>query len=201
MKTWVTSDHHFGHANILQYCSRPFECIEEHDDALINAWNNAVGVDDLVYHLGDVTLGSDVAKYTRKLNGDIRVLSYPWHHDSRWIKPTIQLISAEYSISASGFEVLLIAPMIVIENVAVNKEGRGIPITLCHYPLDVWDRSHYGAMHLHGHSHGTLPNKSGRMDVGVDVAYKLFGEYRPFLLDECIEFIQANMEITNEKTQ
>ena len=86
----------------------------------------------------------------------------------------------------------LIAPMIVIEDVTKNKDGRGVPLTLCHYPLEVWDRSHYGGMHVHGHSHGTLANKPGRMDVGVDVAYKLTGKYRPLLLGECIEFIQSN---------
>jgi calcineurin-like phosphoesterase family protein len=39
---------------------------------------------------------------------------------------------------------------------------------LCHYGLRVWDRSHHGALHLYGHSHGTLPGDSQSLDVGVD---------------------------------
>ena len=33
---FFTSDTHFGHKNILNFCHRPFDSIEEHDQALIN---------------------------------------------------------------------------------------------------------------------------------------------------------------------
>jgi calcineurin-like phosphoesterase family protein len=44
------------------------------------------------------------------------------------------------------------------------------PIVLCHFAMKVWDKSHYGSIHLYGHSHGILPDdpKSQSMDVGVD---------------------------------
>lgn len=43
-------------------------------------------------------------------------------------------------------------------------------IVCCHYALRVWDRSHYGAWHLFGHSHGSMPDEphSLSLDVGVD---------------------------------
>jgi calcineurin-like phosphoesterase family protein len=43
-------------------------------------------------------------------------------------------------------------------------------IVLFHYALRVWNRAHYGAWHLYGHSHGTLPDIPGSLslDVGVD---------------------------------
>lgn len=54
---FFTSDTHFGHKNILDFCHRPFSCIEEHDEALITNWNSVVGPDDTVFHLGDFGFG------------------------------------------------------------------------------------------------------------------------------------------------
>jgi calcineurin-like phosphoesterase family protein len=43
-------------------------------------------------------------------------------------------------------------------------------IVLCHYAMRVWNHSSRGAWHLHGHSHGRLPDvpSSCSMDVAVD---------------------------------
>jgi len=62
------------------------------------------------------------------------------------------------------------------------------PIILSHFPYATWNRSHYGSLHFHGHSHGNLPHIKNRLDVGVDNAYKLLGEYRPFTLNEAVKF-------------
>ena len=40
---FFTSDTHFGHSKIIDYCKRPFSSIEEHDKTLIQNWNNVVG--------------------------------------------------------------------------------------------------------------------------------------------------------------
>jgi calcineurin-like phosphoesterase family protein len=52
---WLTSDHHFGHANILKYCAatRPFSSLEEMHVGLIAAWNETVAPDDDVIVVGD----------------------------------------------------------------------------------------------------------------------------------------------------
>ena len=44
----------------------------------------------------------------------------------------------------------------------------GTMVVLCHYAMRVWSRSHHGAIHLYGHSHGNLPGDSQSCDVGVD---------------------------------
>ena len=35
---FFTSDTHFGHRHILEFCKRPFSSIEEHDEQLIANW-------------------------------------------------------------------------------------------------------------------------------------------------------------------
>lgn len=53
-KIFFTSDTHFHHVNIMKYCNRPFNTIEEHDEEIIKRWNEKVPKDGLVFHLGDV---------------------------------------------------------------------------------------------------------------------------------------------------
>ena len=52
-KVFFTSDHHFGHANIIRFCNRPWSTISEHNRALIANWNAVVPEDGIVFHLGD----------------------------------------------------------------------------------------------------------------------------------------------------
>ena len=55
---FFTADTHFGHANIIKYCHRPFATVEEMDDALVRNWNAVVSPDATVFHLGDFALDS-----------------------------------------------------------------------------------------------------------------------------------------------
>ncbi len=161
-KVWFTADDHFGHGNIIEYCNRPFETVEEMDAKLIDNWNSTIKPGDTVYHLGDFTLGDmNVAReYFSLLNGSINILSNPWHHDARWL-------SGDY-FSNSYTEVVKLPPMVVLE--IPQRKGYPIAIILCHYPLERWDRKHYGSIHLHGHCHGNLlENPQFRMDIGVDM--------------------------------
>jgi len=156
MTWWFTSDHHFGHANIIKYTDRPFKDVQEMDTELIRRWNDLISDDDYVIHLGDFTLGENAVKYFEHLNGHISVLGNPWHHDRRWLPARHESL-----YTGSGERVHIRPPLDVVET---NK----VPIVLCHYPLAIWDRKHYGAWHLHGHSHGGYKGKGFIHDVGVD---------------------------------
>ena len=157
---WVTADHHFGHANIIKFCNRPFSDVNEMDAAMINRWNTLIKPEDTVYHLGDFTLGRDAEQYFRQLNGEIYVV--PGGHDKRWIKNhPFNILHPIHTIQVSG-----------------------TPVILCHYSMRVWDRAHYGACHLYAHSHGKLLPLGRSMDVGVDCH-----NFYPLELEEVIKIL------------
>lgn len=172
---FVTADDHFGHENIIKYCNRPFETADQMDNVLIDNWNEVVSPQDWVIHLGDFTLGGRrvAREYFEKLNGEICVLSNPWHHDRHWITPPFtpgESQSPRKFKSRSGFSVRIWEALVILEVPRMaGADGRHpLTITLCHYPFATWDRKHYGGWHLHGHSHGNYTGEGYILDVGVD---------------------------------
>lgn len=74
---FFTSDTHFNHFKIAEYCNRPFTSREEMNKALIENWNKVVPRDGIVIHCGDFMLNhslkneKDYDKIANKLNGTI----------------------------------------------------------------------------------------------------------------------------------
>lgn len=151
---FFTADHHFAHENVVHYCARPFRDADEMDAELIRRWNEVVGEDDTVYHLGDFTLSGRKAAlgYFARLNGHKIVLRYEWHHDRKWLP--------KEGASFGGVEFL--PPLVVL------KMKGYPPITLCHYAMAKWEKSHRGGWHLFGHSHGRFQSEGKMLDIGVD---------------------------------
>ena len=157
MALFFTSDTHFQHANIIKYCSRPFSSVDEMNAALCDNWNSVVRLDDIVYHLGDVLFG-DVERMLPRLRGLMgKKYLIPGNHDTTKVLESLDGI----------FEIL--PSLVEIPLPAEGKAGQyASPLSLCHYPMATWNRSHRGAIMLHGHNHGRLPGNAQRLDVGVD---------------------------------
>lgn len=84
MKIYVIADTHFFHDNIIKYCYRPFQNIEEQDRLLIAKWNSTVTENDLVIHLGDIALSKkseDLKNLLSSLKG--RIVLVQGNHDRR----------------------------------------------------------------------------------------------------------------------
>lgn len=98
---FFTSDTHFGHSKIIDYCKRPFSSIEEHDKALIQNWNNTVGRDDTVFHLGDFAYGNSqfISNIIKQLNGNIILIK--GNHDLRNMNPTLYNMFSDAVYQAS----------------------------------------------------------------------------------------------------
>jgi len=191
MTTWYTADHHFAHKNIIKYCKRPYSTVEEMDADLIEQWNSVVRPDDIVYHLGDFTLsGVKQAKhYFSMLNGRIKILNIYWHHDHSWIR------RGGECVSKSGFPVEILGQIEVVRVPEYDIDGYPFLVTMSHYPMGKWEASHYGAWHIHGHSHGTYDPTGNMFDVGVDTAYMYFQKYRPYNMNEIAKIISTGFQV------
>ncbi len=66
-RTFVIADPHFGHK--LMERIRPWDTIEEHDEALIDNWNSVVGEFDRVYLLGDLCMNRRHVSTIGRCNG------------------------------------------------------------------------------------------------------------------------------------
>lgn len=172
MGVFFVADTHFGHWNIVKYCKRNFNSIDEHDKALIDAWNNKVGKDDLVYHLGDFCTWKESAntlrRYREQLNGKI-ILVRGNHDKSRILNGNEDL-----------FEKIT---QVEIYHIPDSQNL----IFMSHYSHRVWKNSHYNTYHLFGHSHGKLPAFGKSFDCGVDTRK----DFSPYSLEEVTNIMET----------
>ena len=79
---YFTSDLHFGHDKEFIYKPRGFNSIEDHDNTIIENWNNIVTEDDDVYVLGDLMLGDKEygLNCLKRLRGKIHIVA--GNHDT-----------------------------------------------------------------------------------------------------------------------
>lgn len=155
MNTFFTSDTHFSHANIIKYCNRPFANAKEMNMTMIENWNSVVKEDDVVWHLGDFAFSKFDTEFkilTSTLNGKINLVV--GNHDK-------YLLKRKHLWSL--FNRVYVLPY-------HEEKINGRDFTFCHYAMRVWNKSHFGAYHLYGHSHSTLEDLENSLsfDCGVD---------------------------------
>ena len=110
-------------------------------------------------------------KYVQRLNGKKNLIIGSHDHMS-------QLNYKQFSEVHNGF---------------LLRKFKETYIFMSHCPMLTWERSHYGSINLHGHSHGRTKEyeDTKRMDVGIDVS----PDYAPFSLD----FILYKMSLKKPK--
>ena len=184
-KVYFTSDTHFNHANIIGFCNRPFKSVEEMNEKLIENWNNVVGADDIVFHLGDFCLGGS-AEWTKvldRLNGKIYLIQ--GNHDMKNLRQGY----------TNRFE--LITMQMHIE---VGKQK----IYLTHCPFLCYGGAYRDTWQLFGHVHtskyNTGKDKSRlaylfptQYDVGVDN-----NNFTPVFFEQVKSIIKKQVEQFNK---
>jgi calcineurin-like phosphoesterase family protein len=144
---FFTGDTHFGDPRVLRIDRRPFNNMAEHDAALIKNWNEVVGEDDEVWHLGDFM--STKAGNCTELLGGLNGLKHLIVGNN---DPTA-------TADADGWA--------SVQHYAEIQDS-GYHLILCHYAFRTWNQMGKGSINLHGHSHGRLKPAPRQFDVGVD---------------------------------
>lgn len=158
-QTWITSDLHFNHKNILAYEaeSRPFETVEQMNEVLITNWNSVVCPEDTVYVLGDFFMGQldKITEIYHRLNG--KVILIRGNHDT---KNRIALYK-ELGIEVKDIDYLAY---------------KGRFFILCHFPIaseefkQMVRQDNSEVIVLYGHVHHNAPKGyvDGTYHIGVD---------------------------------
>ena len=161
MATFFTSDTHFGDMRVLRFDHRPFANLAEHDEALVERWNERVGPGDTVWHLGDFALGPTPERCAAILDS---------------LRGEKHLIAGNNDDAAT----LALPGWASVRNYAeLVVDAR--TLVLCHYAFRTWNGIGRGAVNLHGHSHNKLTPMPKQYDVGVDAQ-----GFRPVTLPEVL---------------
>lgn len=156
------SDPHFGHANVIGYCKRPFSSPDEMRAAMVARYNDVVGPGDWCLWLGDCFLGygePEARALLSEMNG-VKALVLGNHDKSKaWM-------------ARVGF-------VFVVDHLQMHIGGR--KVLACHYPyadaveggpdpryLDRYPARQKGQVLLHGHTHSARRRHGATVHVGVD---------------------------------
>jgi len=148
MKIFVTSDTYFGRAS--KATERGFSSLQEMEDTYINNWNEKVGKDDLVFHLGNFGWDPIASENTSLyLNGKIH-----------FIKGSFDNHLAELSLVKLGKHVLFNNQIAVMpkENVIIS-----------HWPLLDWPGRNERVISLHGGDIKTDISNGFRFNVNISL--------------------------------
>ena len=190
-KVFFTSDHHFGHENIIRFCNRPWVTISEHNRALIANWNAIVPEYGIVFHLGDFSYkgGGFPAMWWIKglLHGQIVLIR--GNHDPDTRKP--QNLQQLQQIFEGVFDQL-----------EIKVEGQRILMN--HYPLLTWPHIYdqkmptwqiFGHVHLFNGKSDVYRSSIAKCciptqyEVGVDL-----NNYRPISFHQLKERIEYQVQ-------
>ena len=170
MKRWITSDLHFGHANIMKFCPvtrAGFRDVNHMDETMIQEWNRDVAAEDEVFILGDVAFhpAQKATEIMRRLNG------------------TKILIEGNHDVKALNDPSFRACFKEVHKYLRYNHNGQ--LVCMFHFPILEWDQMHRGAVHFFGHVHGAVTGleKYRARDVAFDATGRVVSDFDRMIAD------------------
>jgi len=171
---FFTSDTHFGHKNIITFCSRPFETVKEMNSGLIKNWNDVVQPTDRVFVVGDVFLckSKEAEKYIKALNG-YKILILGNHDRSPETMLSVGFDECHYEYT--------------------YEMPSGAPVLLRHYPIPELLYGNHEFL-IHGHVHDEPRFRGKKVNVCTDI-----WDYKPIPLSVIEDYMESHKEKTNEQ--
>lgn len=173
---YFTSDLHFGHDNIIEYCNRPFPNVAQMDLVMIHNWNMVVGTRDDVYILGD----------------------FSFYKDKERNKSILETLNGKKHLIIGNHDYKNVIPKECFVEIVPYKELKFKKrfFVLSHYPILSWNKKHHNAIHLYGHTHNTSLGEyenQNCLNVGVDNH-----NFTPVFIDDIIERFKNKEVIKDE---
>ena len=179
---WVTSDLHFFHKGVLDFCeyTRPWKDLDEMHEDLIAEWNKKVKPNDIIFHLGDFSFKGKEATESilSQLNG--RKVMILGNHD--------KVLRSAIKVGVHGIEFI---------GDYLELRINGTKVCMSHYPMASWNQQGRGSLMLFGHSHGSYNPLGRTMDVGYDSLGGILNieHVISYLLDESVHTVDDHKEI------
>lgn len=183
------SDLHLGHKRVLRMDDRPFETLDEMNNAIINNWNSRVGNNDTVYILGDIAWSnSEAYKVISQLTG------------------TKVLILGNHDKLNDGLKGLF-SEIVDYKVINDNYKGKNNQLVLSHYPIAHWYNQFRNSIHLYGHVHSNKDwiayKKYGEHCKAIDIPFRAYNvgcmidyiDYTPRTLDEILSANEIDYNI------
>lgn len=159
-KTYVISDYHFNHFNIISYTGRPFVNWTDMNDYMIKSTNEIMTDDKKLLILGDFAFGNfeKIEKIFKAIRGEKYLM---WgNHDYRVKKHIRRLFGEDHLLK---------------NNLAVNVCG--MEVVFSHRPIEISE-----GINIHGHIHEKKSPTNRHLNISVERT-----NYLPMNLFELVE--------------
>lgn len=206
---WFVSDIHYWHKNIVYGESiwdekenncRKFDTIQKMSSHIVNQINKYVKKDDVLFDLGDWSFGGIKNIWNLRKQLNVKTIHHiNGNHDHHIINnkllPNCYKTLNNKIIDVPNLDNVCILLDVYSQDIfnSVNDYLEiiinGRKICMMHYPIDEWNDMRKNSIMLHGHIHGEKKYIKNRLDVGIDNAYRIFGEYKPFNYNEILEIL------------
>lgn len=160
--TWVWSDLHFGHKNIIRFSDRPFSDIPTMDEMLIQNFNELVKPEDNSIWVGDVAFYND-----ERANSIL--------HRCNGYKI---LVIGNHDFQKKNLKKLHFDEVHVVYNLTIDDHV----VAFTHYPMDNLPN---GWVNCHGHVHKSKPDQATKSATNRHINVNCeFIDYKPINLTE-----------------
>jgi calcineurin-like phosphoesterase family protein len=179
---FLTSDTHWGHANICKFTNydgspvRPWDDVEEMNEEMIKRWNETVGPKDKVYHLGDVVINRRFLSILDRLNGDKVLIK--GNHDIFPLKDYVK-----YFRDIRAYHVM---NGMILSHIPVHKES------IARFGTNIHGHTHGNrVMKIVGaYTDGTLIRSKDEIDPDYFCVCVEQTDYRPISLEDVLQKIE-----------